>query len=134
MYGDTREERIAIVNRELAEYRAAALEAEQAPARPARRSGRKLTGQSVVFSVRLSPAEVRALERRAALLGIAPTVLARNYVRIGLNSGTSESASRVARAGRGRGGRAQDDAAVTASRRGSGCSRCRATSASTCAP
>jgi hypothetical protein len=34
--------------------------------------------------VRLDPDEVRALENRAAVVGIRPTVLARNLIRTGL--------------------------------------------------
>src|SRR4051812_48963273 len=39
---------------------------------------------SVVYSIRLDPGEVRALEVRAAAFGIKPTILARNLVRCGL--------------------------------------------------
>ena len=46
--------------------------------------GRRTPGPSTVFSIRLDDGEVDALERRAALLGIGPTVLARNYIRIGI--------------------------------------------------
>ena len=41
---------------------------------------------SVVFSLRLDPGEVSALERRAAALGLKPSVLARNLVRRGLDA------------------------------------------------
>jgi hypothetical protein len=68
-------ERIAAVERALAEP----------PRRfdPSRRT-REPRGPSVVFSFRLDPREVLELERRAAMLDIKPTVLARNLVRCGL--------------------------------------------------
>lgn len=47
-------------------------------------SRRKRNGTSIVYSLRLTPAEVTALERRAAAMGIRPAVLARNLVRNGL--------------------------------------------------
>ncbi len=45
---------------------------------------RRQKGSSVVYSFRLDPGEIRALERRAADLGVKPSVLARNLVREGL--------------------------------------------------
>jgi hypothetical protein len=42
-----------------------------------------------VYSFRLDPGEVLALERRAADLGLKPSVLARNLVRQGLRSAAS---------------------------------------------
>ncbi len=75
---DSREERIAFVRRERAQ-----LEAREAALRLAPRSQRRSTGTSIVFSVRLDPAEVEALAGRAALIGTKPTVLACNLIRTG---------------------------------------------------
>jgi hypothetical protein len=68
----------AQVQRELAEAVAAD---EAMKLRPSRRSA---TGPSTVFTVRLGNDELVALERRAALNGIKPSVQARNLIRIGL--------------------------------------------------
>jgi hypothetical protein len=87
---DTVEERIAHVQRELAR-----LEAADEAMRLAPRSRRRLRGSSVVFSVRLDPDEVRALETRAALVGIKPSVLARNLIRLGLATRQADSLSRA---------------------------------------
>jgi hypothetical protein len=78
---DTREKRIAFVQADLERREAADRAVERAlPQRPRRRT----TGPSIVFSIRLDPAEVRLLEERSAVLAIKPTVLARNLIRIGL--------------------------------------------------
>jgi hypothetical protein len=79
------------VNRQLAEMEATA---DLPP------TGRKrIAGQSIVYSIRLDPDEVTGLEHRATLLGIKPTVLARNLIRIGLagraNSELSDAVDRV---------------------------------------
>jgi len=79
------------VNRQLAEMEATA---DLPP------TGRKrIAGQSIVYSIRLDPDEVTALEHRAALVGIKPTVLARNLIRIGLsgraNAELSDAVDRV---------------------------------------
>ncbi|MDP9117994.1 MAG: hypothetical protein M3O28_12195 [Actinomycetota bacterium] len=79
---DTREARIAQVYRDLERMRA-----EDEAVRLAPRSLRRKTGSSIVFSVRLDPAEVAALEAKALVLGIRPTVLARSLIRTGLASG-----------------------------------------------
>jgi hypothetical protein len=44
----------------------------------------RMGGPSVVYSIRLDRGELMALERRALIGGIKPTVLARNLIRIGL--------------------------------------------------
>jgi hypothetical protein len=49
----------------------------------------------VVYSIRLDPFEVEALERRSAATGVRPTVLARNLIRIGLSPSQSDALSRV---------------------------------------
>lgn len=83
-------ERIAVVQRELDQMDAAA-----ASTPLPRRSTRRVSGQSVVFSLRLDPAEVETLEARAHLLGIKPSVLARNLVRIGLSAGAEGELARA---------------------------------------
>lgn len=45
---------------------------------------RKLTRPSIVYSIRLGPDEVAELERRAEIVNLPPTVLARQLVRAGL--------------------------------------------------
>lgn len=55
------------------------------------------SGASVVYSIRLDPAEVKALECRAAATGIRPTVLARNLIRTGLCAGRSDALSEALR-------------------------------------
>lgn len=70
---------VAKMEREFAQMKAAD-EAIAVKDRPRR----KMSGPSVVYSIRLDRSEVDALERRAALMNIKPTVLARNLVRIGL--------------------------------------------------
>jgi hypothetical protein len=65
----------------------------------ASRRRRSAGSGSVVYSMRLDPLEVEALERRARQFGIGPTVLARNLIRIGLGAGTApELADAVRRA------------------------------------
>jgi hypothetical protein len=76
---ESAEARIALVHRELAQ-----LQALDEAVRLAPRSVRRRTGASIVFSVRLDPAELAALEARAAATGSKPTVLARNLIRTGL--------------------------------------------------
>jgi hypothetical protein len=87
---DTREGRIAIAQRELD-----ALERRREAIQLAPRSKRRVTGASVVFSVRLDPAELRALEAKAHMMGIRPTVLARNLLRVGLSSQQDDSVIRA---------------------------------------
>ena len=78
---DTREKRIAFVMAELERQEAA----DRAVVRALpKRTRRRVTGPSIVYSIRLDPAEVRLLEERSAALAIGPTVLARNLIRIGL--------------------------------------------------
>lgn len=48
---------------------------------------------SVVFTLRLDPDELAALELRAKGVGLRPSVLARNLIRVGLR-GRGEAASR----------------------------------------
>jgi hypothetical protein len=70
------------------EYEALEVADQQAAdrARERREARTKRTGpnRSVVYTVRLEPEQVEALERRAAMAGVRPTVLARNLIRIGL--------------------------------------------------
>jgi len=79
--------RIAAVQRRLERFEQEDQAAAQLPARRKRR----VTGPSIVVSIRFDPAEVAALEQQAAAIGIKPTVLARNLVRIGL-SGRNDGA------------------------------------------
>lgn len=79
---DIRAQILAEVERELAEARAAD---EQVAAGLAQRTARRQVGTSVVYSIRLDAGEVAALERRAAALGLKPTVLARSLLRVGLS-------------------------------------------------
>jgi hypothetical protein len=78
---DFRLERIAAVQREIDEGDAGDQAVDAHLAGRGRRAG---AGPSVVYSIRLDPGEMAALERRAAALGIRPSVLARNLVRTGL--------------------------------------------------
>jgi hypothetical protein len=64
---DTREERIAAVEREL---ELATRAAERLTANPSRR---RKVGSSIGYSVRLTPSEVDLLERQAAMRDIPPT-------------------------------------------------------------
>lgn len=77
---ETRAQRIAAVHRELAELEAV----NAAVADGLRMRITRTAGPSVVYSVRLDRGEVMALERRAYVAGVKPTVLARNLIRIGL--------------------------------------------------
>ena len=45
---------------------------------------RNLTGPTVVYSIRLGPDEVAELERRAEIVNLPPTVLARQFLRAGI--------------------------------------------------
>ena len=55
---------------------------------------------SVVYSIRMDRYELRALERRALIAGIKPSVLARNLIRVGLTrSGSPEVVDAVERVG-----------------------------------
>ena len=74
---------IRAVERQLAAY---AEEDRQLSDRLSARARRR-AGSSVVYSLRLDPDELAALERRAAVLGLKPSVLARNLVRMGLQNG-----------------------------------------------
>lgn len=72
--------------RDLARFEAEDEAAAREAAKP--RRTRRVTGPSVVYSIRLDPSELRALERRAAALDIKPTALARNLIRAGLATRT----------------------------------------------
>jgi glycine cleavage system pyridoxal-binding protein P len=85
-----RELAIAAVRREEAQWEAAAEAARLAP-----RSTRRTSESSIVFSVRLDPREVAALEARAALIGIGPSVLARNLIRTGLAAWNGDTVAAV---------------------------------------
>ena len=78
---------VAHVEREIAEWEAK----ERAGTLPVR-SGRRRSGPSTVFSVRLDPDEVDALANRAAARGLAPSVLARNLIRMGLQRASDTEA------------------------------------------
>lgn len=55
-------------------------------------------GTSIAYSIRLDAGEVGALERRAAMRGLKPTVLARNLIRMGLApSGSADVADAIDR-------------------------------------
>ncbi len=87
---------IAEVQRELEALTAAdTAVAASLPSRSRRGAG----GSSIVFTLRLDPDELTALETRAAALGIKPTVLARNLIRAGLtgvhNAGVAEALDRL---------------------------------------
>ena len=83
------------VERELAEFDAIDFAVDAALAQRPRRQA----GSSVVYSFRLDPGEVMALERRAANLGLKPSVLARNLVRQGLASARLDDSPDQTRAG-----------------------------------
>jgi len=74
-----REEALRVVYQEIAE-----LEAADAAVRAGLSARARRNESSVVYSIRLDPGEVRALEARAAARGIKPSILARNLVRCGL--------------------------------------------------
>jgi len=65
------------------------MEADRAAMTDALEQRGRRAGGSVVFPVRLDPTEVEALERRGRRLGVKPSVLARNLIRMGLGSPTS---------------------------------------------
>ena len=75
------EDLVAAVECEIAMMQAS--DAALTPRHAESRGGRQ-QGPTRVYSFRLDLAEVAALERRAAVLGLGPTVLARNFVRSGL--------------------------------------------------
>jgi hypothetical protein len=77
------------VERELAEFEVIDAAVENGLAERHRRYLRP----SVVYSLRLDPGEVDALHRRAAALGVKPSVLARNLLRAGLVAGSSDWSS-----------------------------------------
>ena len=79
-----REQILAEVEREIAQMEASRAAIDDALEQRGRRSG-----GSIVYSLRLDPGEVAALEGRAGELGIKPSVLARNLIRMGLASPTS---------------------------------------------
>lgn len=81
MMDDARAMAIAAVRAEIAQMEALS---QPVPLRPQRR--RRVTNGSVVYSIRLDPDEVGALEARAAALGTKPTALARNFIRNGLGA------------------------------------------------
>ena len=69
--------------------------AQEAAARLPPRRQRRKTGPSIVYSIRLDPAEVGALEAQAALINIKPTALARNLIRCGLATQSGEELARA---------------------------------------
>ncbi len=79
-----RDDLIAAVHREIAELAAADVELDSRP--PRGRARGRAAGASVVYTLRLDAEEVAALDRRAALLGVTPSALARNFIRIGLSA------------------------------------------------
>jgi len=74
-----RAEALRVVYQEIAE-----IEAADAAVRAGLSARARRNESSVVYSIRLDPGEVRALEARAAARGIKPSILARNLVRCGL--------------------------------------------------
>ena len=52
-------------------------------------------GATRVFSFRIDAEELAALERRAALVDLKPSVLARNLVRVGLASDSTDAVSAI---------------------------------------
>jgi hypothetical protein len=87
---DSRAKRIAAVHRELAELEAV----NGAVADGLQLRSRGAGGPSVVYSIRLDRGELMALERRAYVAGVKPTVLARNLIRIGLTKSAGCDADR----------------------------------------
>lgn len=59
------------------------------------RRERYRSAPSPVFSLRLDRDELAALETRAAEIGIKPSVLARNLIRVGLSAHEGEEVARV---------------------------------------
>jgi hypothetical protein len=87
---------IAAVRRQEALFDAA--EAKLAARVAGEGAGNRPGGATRVFSFRIDVQELRALERRAVLLDVKPSVLARNFVRIGLGGhSTNEIATIVDR-------------------------------------
>jgi hypothetical protein len=80
---DIRKQIIESVERELAALQAADSAIADGLSSRARR---RTPAPSIVYSIRLSSDEFDALERRAAILDVKPSVLARNLVRVGLHS------------------------------------------------
>ena len=70
---------LRVVARELAD-----IEASEAAVRAGLSARARRRESSIVYSIRLDPEEVRALEIRAAARGVKPTRLARNLIRSGL--------------------------------------------------
>jgi hypothetical protein len=89
---DPRDELIAAVEREIAELEAADDVTSDLEQR-ARRGNGGSAGSSVVFSMRLDPGELAALHKRAAVLRVKPSVLARNLVRAGLQTSRDRAVS-----------------------------------------
>jgi hypothetical protein len=77
---DARAAAIAAVEQELAEFDAI----DAAVAGGLEQRHRRGSPASAAYSLRLDPGELAALERRAIALGIKPSVLARNLIRMGL--------------------------------------------------
>lgn len=50
------------------------------------RTRKRVPGPTTVYSIRLDHDEVRALQLRSARIGIKPTALARNMIRVGLST------------------------------------------------
>jgi hypothetical protein len=94
---DARQYALAAVEREFAEHDALAAAIAEGLYTP---KSRKHTRASVVFSVRLSHEEMAALDRKAVAMGLKPSVLARNLVRIGLHAGNNPRPPLAATAGR----------------------------------
>src|SRR4051812_47809735 len=89
---DARTAAIAEVERELAELDAIASTVDPDLAQRHRR-GRSA---SAAYLLRLDPGELAALERRAAALGVQPSVLARNLIRMGLRGIADADQARAA--------------------------------------
>lgn len=81
MDNTARDAAVAAVNAEIAR-----MEELAGPMPLTPRRVRRPSFGSVVYSIRLDPDEVAALEKRAAGLGLKPTVLARNFIRNGLGA------------------------------------------------
>src|SRR4051795_5157411 len=90
---DARAEAIAEVERELAELDAAAAAVEADLEQRRRRRSGKVTAS---FSIRLDTGELAALERRAAAVGLPPSALARNLIRMGLSGVADAEQGRAA--------------------------------------
>ncbi|MGH8961768.1 MAG: hypothetical protein ACRDWT_11360 [Jatrophihabitantaceae bacterium] len=85
-----RAERIAAVHRDLA-----LLTAEPHLPPRAARERRSESAVSTVFTVRLDRDELEALQRHAQVRGMKPSVLARNFIRVGLTEGGSDAMASV---------------------------------------